>query len=62
MVSTHDLELGQWGTSQPYVQNFHFRSDVQDGQLSFDYRLHEGICQSFNASELMRMMGIEVGN
>jgi ABC-type multidrug transport system fused ATPase/permease subunit len=60
MVSTHDLELGQWGTSQPYVQNFHFRSDVQDGQLSFDYRLHEGICQSFNASELMRMMGIEV--
>jgi hypothetical protein len=27
------------------------------GQLSFDYRLREAICQSFNASG---MMGIEV--
>ncbi|GHB68768.1 MutS-related protein [Persicitalea jodogahamensis] len=61
MVSTHDLELGEWGVTQPFVQNFHFRSDVQDGKLVFDYRLHEGICQSFNASELMRMMGIAVG-
>ncbi len=61
MVSTHDLELGEWGATQPFVQNFHFRSDVQDGQLHFDYKLHEGICQSFNASELMRMMGIAVG-
>ncbi|HEV7350985.1 MutS-related protein [Telluribacter sp.] len=60
LVSTHDLELGQWGTTQSYVQNFHFRSDVEDGQLAFDYKLHDGICQSFNASELMRMMGIEV--
>jgi hypothetical protein len=31
-----------------------------NGQLSFDYRLREAICQSFNASGLMRMMGIEV--
>ncbi len=60
MVSTHDLELGQWGATESFVQNFHFRSDVQDGKLHFDYKLHEGICQSFNASELMRMMGIDV--
>jgi hypothetical protein len=60
MVSTHDLELGEWGATQPFVENFHFRSDVQEGQLHFDYKLHEGICQSFNASELMRMMGIAV--
>ena len=60
MVSTHDLELGDWGTTQPFVHNCHFRSDVQDGKLHFDYKLHEGICQSFNASELMRMMGIAV--
>ncbi len=60
MVSTHDLELGQWGAAKPYVDNFHFRSDMQDGRLHFDYKLHEGICQSFNASELMRMMGIKI--
>jgi len=61
MVSTHDLELGEWAATQSFVQNFHFRSDVQDGQLHFDYKLYEIICQSFNASELMRMMGIAVG-
>jgi len=61
MVSTHDLELGEWGATENYIHNFHFRSDVEDGQLHFDYRLHEGICRSFNASELMRMMGIAIG-
>jgi ABC-type multidrug transport system fused ATPase/permease subunit len=60
LVSTHDLELGEWGATESYVKNFHFRSDVADGQLHFDYRLHEGICRSFNASELMRMMGIDM--
>ncbi|MCE7062447.1 MutS-related protein [Dyadobacter sp. CY343] len=60
LVSTHDLELGQWGETENYVHNFHFRSDVEEGRLHFDYRLHEGICKSFNASELMRMMGIEI--
>jgi hypothetical protein len=60
MVSTHDLELGEWGATKEFVHNFHFRSDVVAGQLIFDYRLHEGICRSFNASELMRMMGIAI--
>ena len=61
MVSTHDLELGEWGATEDYIHNFHFRSDVENGLLHFDYRLHEGICRSFNASELMRMMGIAIG-
>lgn len=62
LVSTHDLELGEWGATETYVDNFHFRSDVEDGKLHFDYKLHEGICRSFNASELMRMMGIDIKN
>lgn len=60
-VSTHDLELGEWGATENYVHNFHFRSDMENGKLHFDYKLHEGICRSFNASELMRMMGIDMG-
>ncbi|WP_031528881.1 MutS-related protein [Dyadobacter crusticola] len=60
LVSTHDLELGQWGETEEYVHNYHFRSDVEEGKLHFDYRLYKGICRSFNASELMRMMGIEI--
>jgi len=60
LVSTHDLELGEWGAKENYVQNFHFRSDVADGQLLFDHKLYDGICRSFNASELMKMMGIDI--
>ena len=60
LVSTHDLELGRWGDGQSYVRNFNFRSDLSNGRITFDYKLNEGTCSSFNASELMRMMGIKV--
>jgi DNA mismatch repair ATPase MutS len=61
LVSTHDLALGQMGEISPeYVTNYSFNSEFADGKLYFDYKLREGICQSFNASQLMRQMGIEV--
>ncbi|WP_205501763.1 MutS-related protein [Rufibacter psychrotolerans] len=60
-VSTHDLELGNMEQELPgSVQNFSFNSYFEDGQLRFDYTLRPGICQSFNASQLMRQMGIEL--
>jgi DNA mismatch repair ATPase MutS len=59
-VSTHDLELGQLTDAGDFVRNFHFQSDLNDGQLVFDYKLREGICESFNASQLMRAIGIEM--
>jgi DNA mismatch repair ATPase MutS len=61
LVSTHDLALGQLGEVSPeYVQNYSFNSDFADGKLHFDYKLREGVCRSFNASQLMRQMGIEM--
>lgn len=63
-VSTHDLELGQLtnadGKPLDFVRNYHFQSDISDGKLLFDYRLRDGICQSFNASQLMRSIGIDM--
>lgn len=60
-VSTHDLELGNMEQELPgSVQNFSFNSYFEDGKLRFDYTLRPGICQSFNASQLMRQMGIEL--
>ena len=59
-VSTHDLELGQLTDASDFVRNFHFQSDLHNGQLVFDYQLRDGICKSFNASQLMRAIGIEV--
>lgn len=59
-VSTHDLELGQLTDASDFVRNFHFQSDLNDGQLVFDYKLRTGICESFNASQLMQAIGIQM--
>ena len=59
-VSTHDLELGQLTDADSFVRNFHFQSDLLNGELLFDYKLREGICESFNASQLMQAIGIEI--
>lgn len=59
-VSTHDLELGMMSTEHDYVHNYSFYSTFSDGQLHFDYRLQEGVCREFNATALMRQIGIEI--
>lgn len=60
-VSTHDLELGQLTDADSFVRNFHFQSDLSNGELVFDYKLRTGICESFNASQLMQAIGIDMG-
>ena len=59
-VSTHDIELGELTREMNEVTNYSFESTIQEGQIDFDYKLHDGICSSFNASELMRQMGIKL--
>ncbi len=59
-VSTHDLELGQLTDADGFVRNYHFQSDLHNSELQFDYKLRDGICQSFNASQLMQAIGIEM--
>jgi len=59
-ISTHDLELGNMSKEHRSVKNFSFESIITDGKIDFDYTIRPGICQSFNACELMRQMGIEV--
>ena len=62
LVSTHDLELQDLVEVLPgQVVNYSFNCDVGgDGKLHFDYRLRDGVCQSMNATALMRAMGISV--
>ena len=59
-VSTHDLELGQLTDADGFVRNYHFQSDLLNGELMFDYKLRNGICKSFNASQLMKAIGIDM--
>ena len=59
-VSTHDLELGELAADMEKVTNYSFESTVENDEIIFDYKLRNGVCQSFNACDLMRKMGIEV--
>lgn len=59
LFATHDLVLSQLETTLPgQVSNACFESIIQDNELQFDYKLHEGVAQNKNASFLMKKMGI----
>ncbi len=60
LISTHDLELVHLAEELPGIRNHHFREDVADGRMIFDYRLHEGPSPTTNALEIMKMEGLPV--
>ncbi len=61
MVATHDLRLAGLEKELPdAIENYHFDVKVSGEELFFDYRLTPGVCSSFNASLLMKKMGIKV--
>ena len=61
IIATHDLELAKLVKDYPAnVHNYHFDVQVANEELYFDYKLKEGICQSLNASILMKKIGIEM--
>jgi DNA mismatch repair ATPase MutS len=59
LVATHDIELIRWlGTR---YQPMHFREQVADGELSFDYLLKPGPSSTRNAIALLRHLGYPEG-
>ncbi len=61
MLATHDVSLAQLKSDYPnQVHNYHFDAQIENEELYFDYKLKEGICQSINASILMKKIGIEL--
>ncbi len=61
LLATHDLELAKLAEEFPaHIQNYHFDVQVANEELYFDYKLKRGICQSMNASILMKKIGIEL--
>ncbi len=58
LISTHDLELARLADAIPGVRNYHFREDVRDGRMVFDYRLRPGPSPTTNALKIMDMEGL----
>lgn len=59
LVTTHDLALAA-GNEDPRVANVHFRDELSEGTLRFDYRLHQGVVRTSNALALMEAVGLPV--
>ena len=60
LVATHDLELVKLADEIEGVVNQHFREEVFDGRMVFDYRLRPGPCPTTNALTIMRLEGLPV--
>jgi len=61
MVATHDLQIARLEDKYPdYVRNFYFDIQVKDGEMLFDYKIKHGECKTFNASLLLKQIGIDV--
>ncbi|NJC25872.1 MutS-related protein [Neolewinella antarctica] len=61
IIATHDLELAVL-ENEPgsRVENYAMEVQTRGDDLVFDYKLHPGVCTSFNATALMARMGIEI--
>ena len=61
LVTTHDLALAKAAQSMgERARNVHFDDTMEDGELSFDYKLKDGVVEKSNALELMRSVGLEI--
>ena len=57
-ISTHDLELVKLADMWPKIKNYHFREEVINGRMVFDYKLQHGPCPTTNALKIMQLEGL----
>lgn len=59
IIATHDLILGNLEKEYPNeVKNYRFEADITNEELTFTYKIREGVAQNMNACFLMSKMGI----
>jgi len=58
LIATHDTDLAQSESSNGAVSNYHFDGKILNDELYFDYRIKKGVCESLNATTLMKKIGI----
>ena len=59
VLATHDIEVCNLSEQYPLqLQNKCFESIIENGELTFDYKLRDGVCKNKNATFLMKKLGI----
>ncbi len=59
-IATHDLELIKLADKISSVKNYHFKEEIKDSKMIFDYRLNNGPCPTTNALKIMKLEGLPV--
>ena len=62
VISTHDLELVTLADTVLSIRNYHFREEVHEGRMVFDYRLRPGPCPTTNALQIMQIEGLPIAD
>jgi hypothetical protein len=61
LISTHDLALTNIGQEQDHrLRNVHLQDEIQEGRMTFDFKLHDGVVTKSNGIELMRLIGLKI--
>ncbi len=58
LIATHDLELVELAQTYSTIQNYHFKEEVSDNKMTFDYLLRQGPCPTTNALKIMKIEGL----
>ena len=59
-VTTHDLELVNLANEVSSVTNYHFREEIEDSKMKFDFKIHDGPSPTTNALKIMELSGLPV--
>jgi DNA mismatch repair ATPase MutS len=59
-VATHDLELVKLSGESVKVNNYHFKEEIINGEMVFDYKINPGPCPTTNALKIMKLAGLPV--
>jgi len=60
VVATHDLELIKLEQEILNIKNYHFKEEIRNDKMVFDYKINPGPCPTTNALIIMKMEGLPV--
>jgi DNA mismatch repair ATPase MutS len=60
VLATHDLELVKLADVISKVKNYHFKEEIKNNKMFFDYMLNEGPCPTTNALKIMKLEGLPI--
>ena len=58
LISTHDLEMVNIAEELESVKNYHFKENIEDDKMYFNYKLLDGPCPTTNALKIMEKEGL----